>query len=47
LAIGTPAGKSKVPKVPTTQQIPRAFEPALRQNINAWYQFVPIWPKDE
>jgi lauroyl/myristoyl acyltransferase len=29
-----------------TQQILRAFEPAVRQNIDQWYQFVPIWPKD-
>jgi predicted RND superfamily exporter protein/lauroyl/myristoyl acyltransferase len=29
-----------------TRQILRAFEPAIRQNIDQWYQFVPIWPKD-
>lgn len=28
-----------------TQQILRAFEPAIRQDIDQWYQFVPIWPK--
>jgi lauroyl/myristoyl acyltransferase len=28
-----------------TEQILRAFEPAIRQNIEQWYQFVPIWPK--
>ena len=27
------------------QQILRAFEPAIRENIDQWYQFVPIWPK--
>ena len=28
-----------------TQQILRAFEPEIRQNIDQWYQFVPIWPQ--
>lgn len=27
-----------------TQQILRAFEPFIRQDIEQWYQFVPIWP---
>lgn len=27
-----------------TQQILRAFEPLIRQDIEQWYQFVPIWP---
>jgi predicted RND superfamily exporter protein/lauroyl/myristoyl acyltransferase len=30
-----------------TQQILRAFEPAIRDNIDQWYQFVPIWPQCE
>ena len=29
-----------------TRQILRAFEPSIRQDIDQWYQFVPIWPKD-
>ncbi len=29
-----------------TGQILRAFEPAIRQSIDQWYQFVPIWPED-
>jgi len=29
------------------QQILRAFEPEIRQHLAQWYQFVPIWPKDE
>ena len=29
-----------------TWQILRAFEPQIRQDIDQWYQFVPIWPKD-
>jgi predicted RND superfamily exporter protein len=28
-----------------TQQILRAFEPEIRENIDQWYQFTPIWPK--
>jgi uncharacterized protein len=27
-----------------TQQILRAFEPQIREDIDQWYQFVPIWP---
>lgn len=27
-----------------TQQILRAFEPEIRDNIDQWYQFTPIWP---
>ena len=30
-----------------TQQILRAFEPFIRQDMDQWYQFVPIWPKNE
>lgn len=29
-----------------TQQILRAFEPDIRDNIEQWYQFTPIWPKE-
>lgn len=28
-----------------TQKIINVFEPAIRQNLNQWYHFVPIWPK--
>jgi len=30
-----------------TQQILRAFEPEIRKDVDQWYQFTPIWPKDE
>jgi uncharacterized protein len=30
-----------------TQQILRAFEPEIRQNMDQWYQFVPIWPREQ
>jgi len=29
-----------------TQQILRAFEPLIREHLDQWYQFVPIWPDD-
>lgn len=28
-----------------TQQIMRAFEPAILQYLDQWYHFVPVWPK--
>ena len=28
-----------------TQEITRAFEPAIRQHPEQWYHFVPIWPR--
>ncbi len=28
-----------------TQQIIRAFEPAICQHLDQWYHFVPVWPK--
>ncbi len=34
-------------RVEFTQRILRAFEPAIRQDTDQWYQFVPIWPKDK
>ncbi|MBI2924194.1 MAG: lysophospholipid acyltransferase family protein [Verrucomicrobia bacterium] len=27
-----------------TQEILRAFEPVIRQHLDQWYHFVPIWP---
>ena len=29
-----------------TAQILRAFEPEIRQHLDQWYHFVPIWPTD-
>ena len=29
-----------------TQEILRAFEPEIRKDIEQWYQFTPIWPKN-
>jgi KDO2-lipid IV(A) lauroyltransferase len=28
-----------------TQEIMRAFEPVIRQHLNEWYHFIPIWKK--
>ena len=30
-----------------TQQILRAFEEGIRQNLDQWYHFVPIWPRQD
>jgi predicted RND superfamily exporter protein len=29
-----------------TEQIMRAFEPAIRQYLEQWYHFVPVWPEN-
>ena len=31
-------------RIALTQEIIRAFEPVIRQYLNQWYHFVPIWP---
>ena len=40
-AIGDRAGRIRL-----TQEIVRAFETPIRQNLNQWFHFVPIWPRD-
>jgi lauroyl/myristoyl acyltransferase len=30
-----------------TQQIMRAFEPVIRQYLDQWYHFVPVWPQNQ
>jgi KDO2-lipid IV(A) lauroyltransferase len=30
-----------------TQQILRAFEPGIREHLDQWYHFVPIWPEGQ
>jgi predicted exporter/lauroyl/myristoyl acyltransferase len=32
-------------RIRLTQQILRAFEPAIRQHVDQWYHFVPVWPQ--
>ena len=41
-AIGNRAGRIRL-----TQEIVRAFEPAIRQHLTQWFHFVPIWPRGE
>jgi lauroyl/myristoyl acyltransferase len=37
-AIGDRASRIRL-----TQEILRAFEPAIRQHVEQWYHFVPVW----
>lgn len=37
---------SREARAALTQQILRAFEPEIRDNVEQWYQFTPIWPKE-
>ena len=30
-----------------TQEILRAFEPAIRQHLTQWFHFVPVWPDEK
>ncbi len=32
-------------RIALTQEIIRAFEPSIRQYLNQWYHFVPVWPQ--
>jgi predicted exporter/lauroyl/myristoyl acyltransferase len=32
-------------RIQLTQEILRAFEPAIRQHLTQWFHFVPIWPE--
>jgi lauroyl/myristoyl acyltransferase len=41
-AIGDRAARIKL-----TQEILRAFEPAIRQHVEQWYHFVPVWAREE
>src|SRR5207237_8426346 len=29
-----------------TQEIIRVFEPVIREHLNQWYHFVPVWPSE-
>ena len=39
-AIGDRAARIRL-----TQEIMRVFEPAIRQHVEQWYHFVPVWPE--
>ncbi len=41
-AIGNRAARLQL-----TQEILRAFEPAIRQHLTQWFHFVPIWPAEK
>jgi len=41
-AIGNRAARIRL-----TQEILRAFEPAIRQHLTQWFHFVPIWPDEK
>ena len=32
-------------RVEFTQRIVRVFEPVIRENLDQWYHFVPVWPR--
>jgi lauroyl/myristoyl acyltransferase len=34
-------------RIKLTQQILRAFEPAIRQYVTQWFHFVPVWPEEK
>jgi predicted exporter/lauroyl/myristoyl acyltransferase len=42
VAVGNRAARLQL-----TQEILRAFEPAIRQHLTQWYHFVPIWPAEQ
>ena len=37
--------RSREARYKLTQEILRAFEPAIRQHPDQWYHFVPVWPQ--
>jgi lauroyl/myristoyl acyltransferase len=38
---------NRAARVHLTQEIMRAFEPAIRQHLTQWFHFVPIWPDEK
>jgi uncharacterized protein len=36
---------NRAARVDLTRQIMRAFEPAIRQHLDQWFHFVPVWPE--
>src|SRR5205807_3420529 len=39
--------RAREARLKLSQEIMRAFEPAIRQHLDQWYHFVPIWPRWE
>jgi lauroyl/myristoyl acyltransferase len=38
---------NRAARIQLTQEILRAFEPAIRQHLKHWFHFVPIWPDEK
>jgi KDO2-lipid IV(A) lauroyltransferase len=38
---------NRAARIRLTQEILRAFEPAIRQHLTQWFHFVPIWPGEK
>jgi lauroyl/myristoyl acyltransferase len=38
---------NRAARIELTQQILRAFEPAIRQHLTQWFHFVPVWPDEK
>jgi predicted RND superfamily exporter protein/lauroyl/myristoyl acyltransferase len=38
---------SRDARIQLTQEILSAFEPAIRQHLDQWFHFVPVWPEAE
>jgi uncharacterized protein len=38
---------SRDARIQLTQEILRAFEPAIRQHLAQWFHFVPVWPDEK
>jgi KDO2-lipid IV(A) lauroyltransferase len=38
---------NRAARIHLTQEILRAFEPAIRQHLTQWFHFVPIWPDEK
>jgi lauroyl/myristoyl acyltransferase len=41
-ALGSREGRREL-----TQKIMRAFEPEIREHLDQWFHFVPIWPPQD
>ncbi len=38
---------NRAARIQLTQEILRAFEPAIRQHLAQWFHFVPVWPDEK
>ena len=38
---------NRTARIQLTQEILRAFEPAIRQHLAHWFHFVPVWPEKQ